>query len=47
MHIGLLITSRARLLIFTGHSETVNHLTEFVNRLGYTTCKIQGSIHLQ
>jgi len=41
---ALLIASRGRLLIFTGHSETLNHLIDDVNRFDHTTCEIHGSI---
>ncbi len=36
---------RGRLLIFTEHRDTLNHLIDNLNRLGYTTCEIHGGMN--
>ncbi len=36
---------RGRLLIFTEHRDTLNHLVDNLNRLGYTTCEIHGGMN--
>ena len=36
---------RGRLLIFTEHRDTLNHLLEHLNRWGYSTCQIHGGMN--
>jgi SNF2 family DNA or RNA helicase len=37
--------ARGRLLIFTEHRDTLNHLCESLKRWGYTTCQIHGGMN--
>src|SRR5216683_228869 len=36
---------RGRLLIFTEHRDTLNHLLDHLNRWGYSTCQIHGGMN--
>jgi len=36
---------RGKLLIFTEHRDTLNHLVDHLNRWGYTTCEIHGGMN--
>jgi superfamily II DNA or RNA helicase len=36
---------RGRLLIFTEHRDTMNHLLDHLNRWGYSTCQIHGGMN--
>jgi SNF2 family DNA or RNA helicase len=36
---------RGRLLIFTEHRDTLNHLLDHLTRWGYTTCQIHGGMN--
>jgi superfamily II DNA or RNA helicase len=37
--------ARGRLLIFTEHRDTLNHLLDHLTRWGYTTCEIHGGMN--
>jgi superfamily II DNA or RNA helicase len=36
---------RGRLLVFTEHRDTLNHLLDHLNRWGYSTCQIHGGMN--
>lgn len=42
---GELADGRGKLLIFTEHRDTLNHLCEHLKKWGYTTCEIHGGMN--